>query len=167
MKRFGLTFVSCAVLSFHMVQPANAAERDWGAGVIFGQPTGFVAKKWLSPKNAVDLGATWAFDFGFLIYGDYLWHFANTFKTSEKRVNELNPYVGVGAMVLFASRKAKGKSDGFGADGFAMGLRIPLGLEWLPSDAPVGVFLEFVPGIAFIPGITGVAQGGIGARYYF
>lgn len=156
------------LISSYVVQPhAHAAPRDWGAGVIFGQPTGFVGKNWLEPKRAIDLGMTWAFDFGFLVYGDYLFHFPAAFKSSEKFVRELSPYVGVGAMMLFASREAKSKTNGFGADGFSIGFRFPLGIEWLPTDAPVGVFLELVPGIAFIPSVTGVFQGGLGARYYF
>ena len=46
-------------------------------------------------------------------------------------------------------------------------IRIPLGAEWNPRSAPIGVYAELAPGIGLAPGTFGFVEGGIGARFYF
>jgi len=47
------------------------------------------------------------------------------------------------------------------------GLRIPLGLSYLLSQAPVEIFAEIVPVVEFAPDTSGEVDGAIGVRYYF
>src|SRR5262249_33524161 len=57
--------------------PINQAGR-LGLGAIFGDPTGFTGKYWLSEKAAIDATAAWHFspdDDRFEFHADYLLHF--------------------------------------------------------------------------------------------
>lgn len=152
--------------------PAQAASRgaagqggNLGLGIILGEPTGFTAKLYQGRSNAFDFGLAYSFGSFMLIYSDYLWHFPGAFGKGQPVVAELSPYVGLGGLLFISSvdnRKGKAYFDssvGFGA-------RIPLGIEWLPGRAPLGVFVEVVPGIGVIPGAFAFVQGGIGIRIY-
>lgn len=151
---------------------AHAAGGNFGLGIILGEPTGFTGKVYVSPKNAFDFGMAWSFGDYFALYGDYLWQFPGGFGHSSRFVSQLSPYVGVGLVLAFANGKdwwRDGKNRFFGTsrDSFGIGVRIPLGIEWRPSDPPLGVFLELAPGIAMVPSTSAFFMGGIGVRYYF
>jgi hypothetical protein len=126
---------------------------DLGLGVVFGEPTGITGKMWLNGRSAVDAGLSYSFKSYFQVYADHLWHFPWTLKGRDTNV-PLLPYVGIGAGVYF------------GNDVRAT-VRIPLGIEWQTSELPLGVFLEFVPGLRFAPDMDADFGGGIGVRYYF
>jgi hypothetical protein len=75
-------------------------------------------------------------------------------------------------MLVFATGSDRNnRGDRYFADNssaaFALGMRIPFGLEWRPSEAPLGVFVELAPGLTLIPGTSSFFQGDIGIRYYF
>jgi hypothetical protein len=136
--------------------------------LILGEPTG-ITGKYRFDRNAVDGGLAFSFNEFFLVYGDYLWNFPRAFGASSKFVSELEPYAGVGA-ILFASTVGGVKNRsyfGTNSSSIGLGFRIPVGIEWLPAEAPLGVFVELVPGIGLVPGTFGFFEGGIGARYYF
>jgi len=152
----------CFVFVFTAFENSGWSQKQFGLGVVFGEPTGITGKLWLDPKQAVDAGISFSFSDYVSLYGDYLYHF-------EFR-NEFKPYVGVGGQLFFASDgRGSLKEKGYFSDSssVALGVRIPLGIEWLPAKVPVGVFLELVPEITMFPNTNGFLQGGIGARYYF
>lgn len=142
-----------------------------GLGIIIGDPTGFTGKYWVNSATAYDFGL--AFNFGdyFLVYADYLYHFRGALGASTPFVAHLTPYLGFGGLIAFSTddRYRRHRSMIFDeTDGsVGIGVRVPAGLEWKPADAPIGVFLELVPGLAFVPGTGFFIEGGIGARYYF
>lgn len=117
--------------------------------------------------RAVDMGLTFYFSNLVLIYSDYLFHFPKAFGTSSPFVAQLSPYVGVGGVMLFWSGSYYNRYYYDSPHGFGIGVRFPIGIEWKPSDPPLGVFLELAPGMGIIPGTFGFFQGGIGIRYYF
>lgn len=170
MKNFwlGLLLILSIITAGHK---ASAAGRNFGAGLVIGEPTGLTGKVFLNSEEAIDFGMAFAFSDYALFYGDYLFHFPDGFGHAEQFIAQLTPYVGIGAMVLFFnsnyygpdkkySRVANSTSAGFG-------VRIPLGIEWKPAKPPLGVFVELVPGIGLVPGTFGFIGGGIGVRYYF
>src|SRR5690606_19289039 len=118
-----------------------------GLGILLGDPTGFTGKYWMDQRSAADFGL--AFDFGdyFVIYGDYLYHFPGALGAASKFAKELTPYVGIGGMIAFSSHDHPHRHhdhDGFFHDtdsSVGLGIRIPFGIEWRPSDAPIGVFV--------------------------
>jgi hypothetical protein len=149
---------------------AQAAEASgFGAGIILGSPTAITAKYWLDRQAALDGGIAFALSDYFLFYGDYLFHYPGAFKQRNKFVSELIPYVGVGGILALANSNRIDNDRYLGRTSGAIGLgvRVPFGIEWMPTNIPIGVFLELVPGISVIPATSILFQGGLGIRYYF
>lgn len=146
---------------------AKPGNTGFGAGVIIGDPTALSGKYFM--------GET-AFDFGLstghhelLIYGDYLRHFKGKFGNQNAFVSALTPYVGVGPVFAFADGD-KDHNKHFiedDDDDFTFGGRIPLGVEWIYNELPIGVSLEIAPGVKIIPETDAFVQGGLAVRYYF
>ena len=141
----------------------------FGLGIELGAPSAIVGNYWLDKRASVDMGL--AFDLAdyFLVYGDYLYHFPGAFGHENKFVAELSPYVGVGGLIAFATRTRYDNDHYIGTSTGSLGLalRVPLGIAWRPTQVPLEVFIELVPGISVIPATAGIIQGGIGIRYYF
>ena len=130
----------------------SAQDSGIGAGVIFGEPTGLSFKSWLTSKNAVDAAVTWsAIDDYLYVHADFLIHNFDIIDVSD---GQLPLYFGIGGKV------------GFGND-LSMGVRVPIGLDYMFSGAPVDIFVEVVPGLKFLPAIDFDVDGGIGIRYWF
>lgn len=150
-----------AALDVHRPQPLRGGSststagdpKTVGIGVILGQPTGLSAKLWLSPEAAFDAAAAWSFVAGGALYAhvDYLQHFYNIFPVT---VGALPLYVGIGAKVTAAQIPQ-------------LGIRIPVGIDYLFQNAPIGLFAEVAFGIDLFPATTVDGGGGIGIRYYF
>lgn len=130
-----------------------AQDRGAGAGIILGEPTGLSGKLWVSDRNALDAGLSWAFGRSgyFTIHADYLWHFADLLRSSERLV----PYAGIGGR--FGVPREKG----------LLGVRVPVGLTFWPRGVPLDVFLEVAPILDLIPATELSGNAGIGARYFF
>ena len=129
-----------------------AQDSGFGAGVIFGEPTGLSLKSWMSSKTAVDAAVTWsALDDFLYIHADFLIHNFNVIDVSD---GQLPLYFGLGAKV------------GFGND-VIFGARIPIGLDYMFSGAPIDIFVEIVPGLTLLPEPGFDIDGGIGIRYWF
>lgn len=118
---------------------------------MIGEPTGLSLKYWNGSNNAYDIGLAWSLqgNDAISIHGDYLFH-------SWLKVNEgkLAIHYGVGARAILANDSA-------------IGLRIPVGINYLLETAPLGFFLEIAPIIDIIPSTDANGSGGIGVRYYF
>lgn len=142
------------VALFALVASAAAAQdRGFGLGVILGEPTGVSAKGWISSRTAFDAGLAWSFRrAGYLhVHMDYLWHFQDVVTTSQQVI----PYIGIGGRVGARDNSA------------IVGVRIPFGISWIPTNAPIDVFLEIAPIMDLTPETDFNANGGIGVRFYF
>ncbi len=130
----------------------QAQKKGFGVGIIFGEPTGLSMKYWMDDNSAIDAAAAWSFqgDGYFHLHADYLQHF-NLFKPGN---NEMPIYIGLGAKVRF-------QSD------FNLGIRLPIGAEFLFFDVPIGIFAEFVPILDLLPATEFDFNFGAGARFYF
>jgi hypothetical protein len=140
---------------------------------MIGVPTGATGKYWLDKRFAIDAGLSYGFGGWLMAYGDYLYHFRDVFTgdygNATNFFSHVVPYVGAGVLA-FISAGTYTKDRSFYSDSDTsggLGIRIPLGAEWLPNHLPLGVFLELTPGIGLVPGAFGFFQGGFGARYYF
>ena len=130
----------------------SAQDSGFGAGVIFGEPTGLSLKSWLSSKNAVDAAVTWsAIDDYLYVHADFLIHNFSIIDVSD---GKLPLYFGLGGKV------------GFGND-VSIGVRIPIGLDYMFSGAPLDIFVEIVPGLTIVSDVGFDIDGGIGIRYWF
>lgn len=139
--------------------PAEARQLrrgPFGLGIVLGEPTGFTAKLFFSNPSAIQfhLGYGIGKKGKLLIATDYLYHFHAAIPPIAN-AGWLSPYVGVGGRLGFGEGKA------------VVGLRIPLGLSFQISGAPVEIFLEVAPGVGFLPETDLIVDGGLGARWYF
>lgn len=128
-------------------------KNDFGLGIILGSPTGLSAKLWLSKSSAFDGALAWSFSGkGRLqIHGDYLWHNFDLIKVEE---GSLPLYYGLGFRVNFG-------------DEVEVGIRFPIGLEYIFPRAPFDVFIEVVPILRVIDKTDFEIDGAIGARFFF
>jgi hypothetical protein len=138
-------------------------------GIILGEPSGLTGKFWTAQDRAIDAGLAFSFNSFFLVYSDYLFHFYGSIPHSDRFMRTLDPYVGVGGEFFFSEGGHASGNHYFDTSdsSFGLGIRVPLGAEWFIPRAPLGIFVELVPGLGVIPGTFGFLQGGIGARYYF
>lgn len=148
-KLFSLLFI---LITFSQIN-LNAQQKNFGLGIILGEPTGISGKLWTSGENAFDFAAAWSFkgDGHLLLQADYVWHIFRLISVPSGR---LPFYVGVGGRVVFANDAT-------------IGVRVPLGLDYMFSNAPVDIFLELVPILDLAPSTDFDFGGGIGVRYWF
>jgi hypothetical protein len=138
---------------------AVAQDAGFGLGVIVGEPTGLSAKTWLSRRTAVDFAAAWAFsDNGSLhLHSDFLIHRFDLIRIDE---GSLPLYFGIGGRLRFLE-------DSRGDDDVNLGLRIPVGLDYLFEGAPLDAFVEIVPILDLVPDSDVSLNASIGIRYWF
>jgi hypothetical protein len=129
----------------------------FGLGLILGEPTGFSLKVAFSRDSAVQ--AHIGYGVGrrgkLLLAVDYLFHFTTAIGPVG-RAGRLSPYVGIGGHLGVREN-----------DDAILGLRIPIGLSFMISAAPLEVFAEVAPGMGVLPSTTVLVDGGLGLRFYF
>ena len=154
--------IVCVLLAAH----ASAQQRNFGMGLIVGEPTGISAKLWTAPDRAFDFGLGWSFGGDRLgsyngsydggsrvhLHADYLWHSFDVIHSTER----FPLYYGVGAHL----------NSGAGYNS-AFAVRGVLGLEFLPHATPMDVFVELVPALQLTTPTGLGLDAGIGARYFF
>ncbi len=129
-----------------------SSPKNFGLGVMFGEPSGLTGKLWTTKNMAFDAGVAWSFKNDIVyIHINYLFHH---FELVEVKKGSFGIYYGIGgAVVIF--------------DSVHVGARVPLGLEYVFPGNQFEIFLEIVPGIALIPETDFYLSGGVGVRYYF
>ena len=127
---------------------------SWEAGAMIGEPTGLSAKLWTGTDEAVDFGAAWSFkeNSRFQVHVSYLFH---NFYFFDVDTGMFPIYFGVGGRVRVEE------------DDTRVGIRIPVGVEYVFEDYPIAVFLEIAPIVDFAPETDSDLNGGLGVRYIF
>lgn len=141
---------------------AQKSDNGTGIGIMIGSPTGLSFKTYTSDTNAFDVGLAWSlgrYD-AVSIHADYLWHEFDVFEDVEN--GQLPVYYGIGGRLIFADDYPDP-----GDSGAALGARIPVGINYLFDESPIGLFLEVAPIVNIIPSTDFDFDGAIGARYYF
>lgn len=166
---FILLFIASLLYSFISIA---APAKNVGLGVMLGKPTALSGKFFMGATRAVDLNLSFSDD-SILVFGDYLAHFPGTFGKQNAFIARLTPYVGVGPILAFSSDDDDDRDDDddyFGDDDdddFAIGGRIPLGVEWIGQQFPIGVALELAPGLVVLPETDAFIHASLIVRYYF
>lgn len=155
MKKLITALFLAAFITISVNTVSYAQETDGvGIGFMVGEPTGLTLKSWTSGNNALALGVAWSvgrYD-AFTIQGDYLWHNFNVFDDIDSGALPL--YYGIGGRVVLADNNTW------------LGARIPLGLNYLFEEAPIGLFLEVAPIINVAPSTDFDVDGTLGVRFY-
>jgi hypothetical protein len=169
-----MTLVAAAASSAFAETPASTNMYDVftfdkiGVGIVLGEPSGLSAKFWEDSTHAIDLTMGYSVSNFFVLNSDYLWHFPDLTHGTEYGNERIMPYIGVGGTIYISTESGRTDNKFFTNNGSSVGLgiRIPIGAEWLPHKTPFGVFAEVVPGIGIIPSTFGFFQLGIGGRLY-
>lgn len=138
------------------VTNVSAMERNrFGIGVILGEPTGITGKIMIDDNNGLDAGIGWETSGDNLvhIYGDYLLHFYDLIDVPK---GKLPLYFGGGARLVLRENKDD-----------KLGLRIPVGVEYLFEGVSLGAFIEIVPILNLTPDTDFDLEAGTGIRYFF
>jgi len=122
---------------------------------VAGEPTGLSLKLWTSGDKAVDAGIAWSFEGNnnLNIHADYLIHRFSLIKVNK---GSLPLYFGIGGRVRFNENR---DDD--------LGIRIPVGLDYLFENSPFDVFFEIVPILDLYPSTDLELSAAIGARFFF
>jgi hypothetical protein len=152
-----------AALAWMVPRAAAAQEaREFGLGIIIGDPTGLSGKYFFSEENALDF----AVGLGVLggghlhVHADYLWHFPLDRWSSGR----FDLYAGVGPKLGVGKKGKWGKGD----DGdVRLGIRGPLGVSVMFLEAPFDVFVEVAAGLWIVEKVRFDLDAAIGARYWF
>lgn len=143
--------------------PARAEGGPFGAGIILGEPSGLSLKLFVERSHAFDAAVSWSvLDSALYVHADYLLHLSGWVLRGGSN-HRLLPYVGIGAKIA-----VEGDHDDRGHHGDGgLGLRVPLGLAWLPGSLPIDIFLEVAPGLFLLPDTDPDLDVGLGLRYFF
>lgn len=160
MKRFSSVlfllfpvFLLLQMIGGTFFSPLAYAQSGFGVGVILGEPTGISFKLWAEKNSALDGAVSWSFtkESSFHLHADFFLHNFNIFKVEK---GKLPIYYGIGGRVKLVKDTR-------------VGVRIPIGIEYIFQNVPIDVFLEIVPLLDLIPGTEFGINGGIGIRYFF
>lgn len=150
MKR-GLIGLVVAVACVAVLPSVSLA---FGLGVVAGEPTGLSFKQWLSGGNAVDGALAWSFDKpeAFTLNIDYIYHMVSA---GEIRIPGWKFYIGIGGSVKLEE------------DDNRLGVRVPLGINYLFKSSPFDFFAEIAPILDLAPATEFRMNFGVGIRYFF
>lgn len=149
-----LVVILTLLVTLFCCTPTVAQDRGFGLGIVIGEPTGFSLKKWRSDTTAIGGAIAWSFgkNNGLHLHGDYLVHNFDVFQPEKE---QLALYYGIGGRIKIAKDETK------------VGVRIPLGIDYIFEKASLDVFLEFVPLLDLVPSTDFELNGAIGVRYFF
>ncbi len=148
------------------------ANKTFGLGLEFGSPFGLTGKYFLNDTNALQFGLGWYNGYyrhyhGVHVYGDYLWHPISLVSASAF---ELPLFVGVGLQFNSFEDRDFDRRDDYD-DGFAFGVRVPVGIAFDFNEIPLDVFIQLVPSLNFYSGYRDNAgfwfDFTVGVRYWF
>jgi hypothetical protein len=151
--------IVAAVALLGVLAAVAPGQAGTGLGVIVGEPTGISAKFWTGGNTAIDAAAAWSlYKYQALhVHANLLFH---SFDLLDVPAGALPAYVGVGGRMKLA-----GNSDEY--KDFRLGVRVPVGLEYLFDGIPIGLFIEVAPVLDILPGTGFGVNGAAGARWYF
>ncbi len=147
----GVLILALAILFLSGI--ARSQEKDFGLGIILGEPTGISAKKWLDDKSALDGAVAWSLvtPSSFHLHADYLYHNFNIFNVKK---GKLPLYFGIGFRIRI------GDED-------RVGIRIPVGICYIFEQSPLDIFFELGPVLDLTPATRLRLTSSVGIRYFF
>jgi hypothetical protein len=132
-----------------------AQDKNFGVGIILGEPTGISGKYWMSSDRAFDAALAYSFledNKSFAFHANYLYHLYGVIDKYYK----MPLYYGFG--VRFRIRENNDNT---------FGVRGVIGLLIYLKEAPVDVFFEAAPVFRLLPNTQIDFDIAVGARYFF
>ena len=174
-------FTLLLVLGFSTV---NAQQKQWAIGLRLGEPTGINVKKYFGKSHALDLSlGGWGYVYGgrnrdyrdgyrnggVVLMGNYLW------QKPIKNAKGLQWYYGLGGQLsstryyegYYSNNKYYYRDDVY-RNNVALGLTVPIGLEWFIPNSPISLFGDVTGYVELFPAPFWInLQGGLGGRFNF
>ena len=141
--------------------------RDFGLGVQLGTFSGLSGKYYLGRgrENALSFGL--GTGYGSSFYNSFHAHvtYSQHFAPLASGDGVTIPWrIGIGGFVNSGNYFV---FDDYVDDGFLLGARAPIGLDFDLEDVPVQIFVEVAIDLLIFPGIAPGLDAGLGFRYYF
>jgi hypothetical protein len=142
-----------------------SAQGKFGAGFMFGEPTGIAWKYRLSQTNALDGGLGFSPFNRYRLQVDYLW------ESYPFHNQNITLHYGIGAGIAFGRtdyidyQRRYASFSRTNDVGFAA--RVPVGLSYFVPKSPLDIFVEVAPLIIFTSPAGLGLDGGLGIRFYF
>ncbi|MGE5679917.1 MAG: hypothetical protein ACM34K_03465 [Bacillota bacterium] len=139
--------------------------KDFGFGIIVGDPLGGTIKYWFNSQNALDADIGGSYFGSPRIDVDYLWHF----DAFQSRIVKL--YAGAGGALGFGRGngflyKDKGRFYEREGNNLGIGIRGLFGLNVIPNRTPLEIFLQFGVLVGLAPETGSAVDLAIGLRFY-
>lgn len=154
--------VAVAVVTSVVIGASQAGAGGFGAGIMVGEPTGLTFKQWMQHSRAVDFAAAWSFadETAVHMHMDYLYHVPGP---PEIDIPGLLFHFGVGGRIKLVEDDDDKDDE---ADN-RLGVRLPLGLDYLFARSHLELYFEVAPLLDLAPSTDLRVNGGVGLRYYF
>jgi hypothetical protein len=166
MKFILLILIVYAVIFISSSYAQSPEGKNFGFGLMVGDPTGLTIKFWTQRSSAIviDVGGSY---FGSPRIGiDYLWHF-NAFRSNVTKL-----YAGFGGALGIGEGKGLYYSNNEGRfyfrthNGLGTGARGVIGVNFIPQSAPLEIFLELGMLVGLTPSFGSAFDSGLGIRFY-
>ena len=133
-------------------QPGNL-----GIGAIIGDPTGLHVKLWNQETRSWNFAAAWSAGANdmLVLQGDYVFYDYDLLDV-DSNDGELPVYYGIGLHLRMSETQDS-----------QLGVRVPLGINWVFAEAPLDIFFEIAPSVNLYPETEFEMHGGIGLHYFF
>jgi hypothetical protein len=162
MKRITMCTIGGAVLIFLFAGKSGGQGR-FGAGMVFGKPTGIAINYRINNRNAVDGAIGFGPEQRFRFHLDYLW------KAYPFESENLSVHYGLGPAFAFGTSDyvlVRGNTYLFRSQNPGFALRVPVGLTYTIPRSPLDTFIEIAPLFIFAPASDIGFDAGIGLRVY-
>jgi len=164
MKTIRLAIGLIVLITFVATTTTLRAQGKFGAGIVFGEPTGFAWKYRISDRNAVDGAIGFSPYDRYRINVDYLWQ---SYPFQEPR---LSLHYGPGAALGFGRTNyvliGENNRYVFRSQELGFGIRGVVGMTYLVPKSPMDLFFEVAPVMILARGTGMGVDVGFGARFY-
>ncbi len=147
---------------------ARSQSSGFGLGIMLGDPTGLNGKLWLNGDRALDFGLAWGIYGRYVhLHSDYLFHNMELLHVSA---GKLALYYGPGLRIRSWTGGRywdHGRWEDYDGSRIGVGVRFPVGLDYMFDGIPVDVFLEVVPSLDLLPSTYFDLDAAIGGRFWF
>jgi hypothetical protein len=131
-----------------------------GVGVVMGVPTGIALGYRTESKSYFDAAVAWSVTHDSVhIHVDSLFEVTQIVDPNAPQY-QFPLYTGLGLRLQISPSKSPAIYS-------ILGIRVPIGITFLPQVAPFEVFAEIAPVLSIYPDTRVNFDGAIGARYYF
>ena len=149
MRKLGLAALLCFVLGSSLLA-ADKEPKEFGAGVVLGEPSGLNGQWYWSSRAAIDVTVAWSWRDWFFTSADY-----QVYDYLMDAPREWRWYYGGGAYLTLPENE-----DG------TVGLRLPLGIKYHWPHSTIDTWVEVAPALQLAPDTEAELQGGIGLTFW-